>query len=297
MSFTGQPLVGDPQAYASGEDMLAYEDSQYEPPDVELDEQAIAQQVFDDLATRSPGWTANDGNLDTWLIESFSAVAAAIRTFAADVPAAIFRTYGTQILGLPIDPPFAAQGTARFEVIDAQGYTILAGTQIALYATGDQQIGFETAFDLVIPPGEFFGDVPISSLVDGTLGNGLSGQGDVLDPIAWISMVTVADQTYGGDDGQTDNDYIDNLSVLLKLVAIRPILPQDYATLALQNDAVGRAIAMDGYNPADNTWSNERMITLVLTDLNGQPGPASREGHDLGAARIDARSQLRRQHH
>lgn len=270
MSFNS-PVVGEPLAQASGEDMLAHEDSAYEPPDVELDEQAIAQQVFDDLATRSPGWTANDGNLDTWLIEAFSAVASAIRTLAADVPAAIFRTYGTQILGIVIRPPLAAQGTAHIEVIDAQGYTVQAGTQIALYATGDQQIGFETASDLTIAPGDFFGDVAISALVDGSLGNGLSGQADVLDPINWISLVTVADPTYGGDDGQTDNDYLDNLSVLLKLVAIRPILPQDYATIALQNPSVGRAIAMDGYNPDDGSWGNERMVTLVLTDMDGQP--------------------------
>lgn len=272
MSFT--PQVGDPQVLASASDASATEDSTYAGPDVELDEQAIAQQVFDDLATRSPGWVANDGNLDTWLIEAFAAVASAIRTLAADVPAAIFTTYGTQILGIPVRPPLAAQGTAHIEVVDTQGYTVQAGTQIALYATGDQQIGFETASDLTIPPGGFFGDVAISSLVDGTLGNGLSGQADVLDPIAWISLVTVAEETYGGDDGQTANDYLDNLSVLLKLVAIRPILPQDYATIALQNPAVGRAIAMDGYNPDDGTWGNARMITLVLTDLNGQPVPS-----------------------
>ena len=79
MSFSNSTVVGDPQALASGEDMISNEDSIYEPPDVELDEQAIAQQVFDDLATRSPGWTANDGNLDTWLIEAFAAIGAAIR--------------------------------------------------------------------------------------------------------------------------------------------------------------------------------------------------------------------------
>lgn len=274
MSFSNSTVVGDPQALASGEDMISNEDSIYEPPDVELDEQAIAQQVFDDLATRSPGWTANDGNLDTWLIEAFAAIGAAIRTLAADVPAAIFRTYGTQILGIPIDPPLASQGTAHIEVTDSQGYTIEAGTQIALYATGSTQVGFETASDLVIAPGAFTGDVAISCLVDGAIGNGLSGQADVLDPISWITLVTVAEPTYGGDDGQTDNTYLDNLSVLLKLVAIRPILPQDYATLALQNPAVGRAIAMDGYNPEDGTWGNERMVTLVLTDPNGQPTPS-----------------------
>lgn len=271
MSFSNGTVVGDPEAFASAEDMLANEDSVYEPPDVELDEQAIAQQVFDDLATRSPGWVANDGNLDTWLIEAFAAVGAAIRTLAADVPAAIFRTYGTQILGIPIAPPLAAQGTAHIEVTDSQGYTIEAGTQIALYETGSTQVGFETASDLVIAPGAFAGDVAISCLVDGAIGNGLSGQADVLDPIAWITLVTVAEPTYGGDDGETDNTYLDNLSILLKLVAIRPVLPQDFATIALQNPAVGRAIAMDGYNPDDGSWGNERMVTLILTDPNGLP--------------------------
>jgi hypothetical protein len=127
--------------------------------------------------------------------------------------------------------------------------------------------------DLVIDPGGFFGDVDISALVDGSLGNGLSGQAQVIDPLAFVSLITVANPTSGGLDGQTDSDYLDNLSVLLKLVAIRPILPSDYATLALQNPAVGRAIALDGYDPTTDSWNNARTITLILTDFNGQPLP------------------------
>lgn len=290
MSFVNQPLIGDPEAIASAQDSLATEDSTYQGPDVELDEQAIAQQVFDDLAGRVPGWAANDGNLDTWLIEAFAAVAASVRALTADVPAAVFRTYGTEILGIPIQAPLPATGSARFEAIDTQGYTIAAGTQIALSRTGDEQIGFETVSDLVIAPGQFAGDVDLSALVDGSLGNGLSGEAQVVDPLAFVSLITVATPTTGGLDGQTDSDYLDNLSVLLKLVAIRPILPGDYATLALQNPSVGRAIAMDGYDPTTDTWGNERTITLILADYNGDPVP--QEVKDAVQASLEAAREV-----
>jgi hypothetical protein len=50
----------------------------------------------------------------------------------------------------------------------------------------------------------------------------------------------------------------------------RPILPRDFSILArytaLQSGAKIRVLALDGYNPADGTSNNERMISLAAID-------------------------------
>ncbi len=60
----------------------------------------------------------------------------------------------------------------------------------------------------------------------------------------------------------------------MRVIALRPILPGDFAILALRVVGVGRAVAMDGYDPATQTWEHVRTITLVLTDELGEPVPA-----------------------
>jgi hypothetical protein len=55
------------------------------------------------------------------------------------------------------------------------------------------------------------------------------------------------------------------------MVALRPVLPQDFAILALQVPGVARAVALNLYNPADGSWTNARTVTLILTDDNGLP--------------------------
>jgi hypothetical protein len=57
----------------------------------------------------------------------------------------------------------------------------------------------------------------------------------------------------------------------MRAIGLRPVLPADFAILALQVPGVARAIAMNLYNPADGTWTNDRTVTLILADIDGQP--------------------------
>jgi len=50
----------------------------------------------------------------------------------------------------------------------------------------------------------------------------------------------------------------------------RPILPADFSNMALDADpTIYRAVAIDGYNPADSTYNNQRMITIAAIDAAG----------------------------
>jgi hypothetical protein len=244
----------------------------YLAPDVETDQDAIAEAVFTALAARAPGWQAHDGNLDTWLIEAWSEVGAEVRSLAAQVPASIFMTYGQNVLGIPPHIATAANGSATFIAGDTQGYTIDVGTTFALARSGNDLVAFETLQEAVIAVGEStVTAVPFAAVETGADGNGLSGDGQMLDPIVWVQSVTVPDPTVDGADEETAEDYLDRITLLLQMVALRPVLPQDFAILALQVPGVGRAIAMNLYDPATNTWTNARTVTLILTDADGQP--------------------------
>jgi hypothetical protein len=272
--FPGAAFAGDPEEVWNPNEDLAIEDTTVARPDLATDERVIAEEVFDSLVTRSPGWVAHDGNLDVWIIEAFARAAAEIRGQVADVPDAIFATYGVEVLGIPIAPPRPATGTSIWTAVDELGYRIPAATQFTLARTGDDLVAFEVLEAAEIPRDETqVAGVRIRALEDGVDGNGLRGEGEIVDPLAWVESIVVDPPTTNGFDGQSMFDYLREIVGLLRMIALRPVLPGDFALLALRVPGVGRAIAMDLYDPATDTWGHERTITLVVTDPNGQRCP------------------------
>jgi hypothetical protein len=270
------PVAGDfpsdPEETWNPNAEMALRETTIAQADIDTDARVIAERVYDRMAERIPGWVAHDSELATILIDEFSTVAAEIRQEALSVPEAIFVTYGEEVLGIPIAPPEPATGWADWTAIDDRGYTVGPSTQFTLARSGDELVVFEVVAGATIPPGQRVAShVQVRSLESGANGNGLSGPGDPVDPLVWVESIDVSVPTWGGSNGQTNDEYISDLISLLRVIALRPILPWDFAILALRVYGVGRAIAMDGYRPSDGTWGHAREITLVLTDDDGEP--------------------------
>jgi hypothetical protein len=262
----------DPEEVPNPNADMAFEETAMARPDVETDTRAIAERIYDGLASRFPGWVAHDGNLEVGLTDEWSAVAAELRQEAVTVPEAIYQTYGEEVLGIPATPPAPAVGTSTWTALDKQGYTITAGIQLTLARTGDDLVAFEVLSSVEIPQGQDSVDgVEIVAIADGAQGNGLNGPAELIDPLSWVQEVTVSQPTAGGLNGQTLEDYLTQLIMLMRVIALRPILPLDFAILALRVYGVGRAVAMDLYDPTDGTWGHERTITLILTGDDGKP--------------------------
>ena len=267
-------MVGDPGEVPNPNAEMAFQETAMAVPDIEQDSQAISQQIFDALADAFEDWVAADGNLEVWLTEEYSTVAAEIRSEAVTVPEAIYQTFGEEVLGIVATPAQPAIAVSQWQALDALGYTIPAGTQLTLARTGDDLVGFQVVETTAIPVGETFIDgVELVAVINGQDGNGLSGPAQLVDPLAWAPIVTVdpATPTAGGIDAQPLDEYLTELILLFRLIALRPILPLDFAILALRNPSVGRAVAMDGFDPATATWGNARTITLIVTDPDGEP--------------------------
>ena len=74
------------------------------------------------------------------------------------------------------------------------------------------------------------------------------GEAELVTAIDGVDLITVT-TAQGGQDPEDDDAYLDRVTILLQLLAPRPILPDDHALLAIQIPGVGRASAIDLYIP------------------------------------------------
>lgn len=261
----------------------------YITPEIETDPDAIAQIGFDFVATLYPGWGPTPGDPMTISIEVHARMIAERTDVDALVPTAIFRYYGASLFGLPPVDAVAAGGEVTITAIDDAGYTIPAGTQMSI-ASLPAPVGFETVEDAVIAPGDTeIAGVAIVALTDGLVGNDLTVDPQPVDTLDFIQGIALDDATSGGTDAEEDGEYLGRLSRELELAAPRPILPRDFAVFAERHPLVERSVALDGYNPDDGTWNNERFITTAIVGPSGA-NPSTGTKNEVRAD-LDARRE------
>jgi uncharacterized phage protein gp47/JayE len=235
----------------------------------------LMEQAFNYLELKIPGWQAAEGNLDVWMIEAFAGEAADVATIATQVPKSIFRFFGQQLFGIPSIEASAAVVETTWYAMDAVGYTIIAGTQFGVRdSSGDLHV-FVVTNDVAIPTGKSStdpGQVVGVATIPGASASGIgtaNGQVELIDPLVWMDHITQIDKTNGGQDAESDDDYLDRLALELQTISPRPILPRDFSILARNIPGVQRATTLDLYNPANGTSNNERMVTVISLDEAG----------------------------
>lgn len=237
---------------------------------VETDIEDNLARAFAEMRAIFPAWTANEAHLEVALIEEFARMSTETAQSAGFVSQLVFARWG-QLVGIEQSPGVRAGTTADFTVQDDAGYTIPAATGVALRVAGDDFRLFLTQADIVIPPGqtEVLG-VPLEAAVVGTDYNGIAAApASLTEQYAFITSVETTTITTGGIDPEDFDGYVDRLSEDLRLLTPRPILPDDFAILARNVPGVARARAINGFNPVDLSYGNERMVTVVGLDVNG----------------------------
>lgn len=223
-----------------------------------------------------PGWVPPAGGLATIQIESWAREASELWQLASEVEDAIFRGFGPLAGIYPVNASQAA-GASTWTMVDTDGYTIPAGTQVGIRTSGDTLVPFRTAAAVTVPPGSSVtavGGVAIIAVDPGAAGSGLGGVGfalELIDPLDFVQSAVLTAVTTGGVDAEPDVDFLNRLSTELQLLTDTPILPNDFAILARKIAGVDRALALDTYNPADDTFDNERMVAVAVIDAAGQP--------------------------
>lgn len=245
---------------------------------VETDPEQLAQEALEYLAEVIPGFDPAEGNLEQWLVRAQARIAAEVRDLAADVPAAIFRKFGADLLNLPPNEAAPAAITSTWAMNDTAGYTIPAGTVVSIDATGDVALPFQTVVDVTVAPGALTtaaGAVLLEQVLDtdagegGASGNGLTGPATLVDVLDFVNGITLVGSTTGGADAEEDDAYLNRLRRKLQLLSPRPILPDDFAVLAQDVAGVWRAVAIDLYDPANPSVQTPRAVSVAAVDVNG----------------------------
>lgn len=219
------------------------------------DTQSLADAAVQRLVDQWPDWTPDDADLEVIQIETIAPMAQNTAEVASIVPDAIFRAYGTKLLGLPYLTGAPARGVATFTALDAVGYDSQIPVEIAL-----QGMAFTTDSPVVIPAGQDSVDAPITCSTDGNDGNGLFGSADLTTAVPWIDMVVVNAATAGGVDPEGDPAYQDRLSDRLQLQATTLVAGRDFELMAVQQPGIGRALAIVG---------QARQVTVAVTNEVG----------------------------
>jgi uncharacterized phage protein gp47/JayE len=236
----------------------------------------LARVAVDRIRADYPSWDPQPGGFDWLLIESLGQIVAEMVQASTDVRTSLFRHAGLHIFGVaPIDAA-PASGVTTWTASDTVGYVIPAGTLVGYRHAGDVVV-FATVADTILPSGvSTVSGVVVTATTPGADGNGLTGPELIDSTLPWVTAVTQATPTTGGEDGETDDAYLARLPDEIR-VQNTPVLPGDFQAVALRVPGVGRAVAIEGWDTTANTIGNERMVGVAVTDPAGQPvAPAVR---------------------
>jgi hypothetical protein len=226
------------------------------------------------------GWTPRPGNVESVLLEANGQMGAELVDQAAQVDPAVFAYFGQSILGIALREATPAISAADFTFAAGFVGSVPAGTALAFPAPDGNAYIFVTD-DAVDSNGTLRSAV--TALEAGSEPNGSAGPGQVLDAVDGVATVALVYPASGGTDEETGEEYLDRLADALTMLAPRPILPQDFATMARQVQGVGRALAIDLLQPPasaggygqprgaepDGTTPVERCVTVAITAEDG----------------------------
>ncbi|MDO8187217.1 baseplate J/gp47 family protein [Conexibacter sp. JD483] len=226
-------------------------------PEISTDPAELEQIAIRYLQDGFPEWQPADGDLMTWLIGAHARMIAEERDIAADVPIEqILRPLGEEVHQILPRVATGATVNAVVTLIDDSGYTVPEGTEVLVRTAGDDGVTMAVTDDVTVRPGEGVAGEFVRTTVrlraisgrEGIAGNGLrAGRNSavLIRPLEFVTEVALLDESTGGTDAETDEQYLQRLVDTLALTSPVPILPEDFAALARQQPGVSRALAFN----------------------------------------------------
>jgi len=239
------------------------------------------EKLQEELAARGiVGWEPNDSDLEIIEISAVSLMASYVANVAAVVPSAIFRKYGTELLKVAYNEGANATCSTQWTLLEENGEyparIIEAGTQLTI-----GELAFYVESEVKVAKGKSSATVQLVAAERGTEYNGLKETIQLVDAINWVSEVKIVGESSGGVDQETDEEYQERLASLLALQAPRPITAENFAAFVLDAPSsilptgvvVGRATAIDGYNPEAHTFeATPKTGSKVLKEVTSFTG-------------------------
>jgi hypothetical protein len=221
-------------------------------------EDDLQRRAFDVLRGFWENWTEDEGDLGVIMTKALAPLAQNSVEVASRVPSAIWRSFGTSLVGVPYSSGSPAYAVGTFTLTDNLGHTIPSGTEVDIDGHA-----FYTTQDVIVAPGATsVGGVTVLARESGTDQNGLAGDTTaLLSPLAFVTSFTVDTPSQGGVAPDDDFGYQNRLVRELMLSAKTLVTARDYELMASSDAQVGRAIISS--NPTT------RAITVTLQGPDG----------------------------
>lgn len=241
---------------------------------IEADVGKLEDKTYERIRAVWSNWEPATFNLEVPMISGFASQYADLAEAAGDVMTAILETLGKKIHQLPPILATSATAATTWTMTDALGYTIPAGTQVQIAASGSDAYAFEVLEEVQVPVGSTeteLGEVILVASIPGSAPNGLEADPTLISALNFVATdgITLESAVAGGVDDEDVETYLGRLVALLELQSPRPILAADVAKLARSVPGVYRAVAIDNYDPETETFDNEKMTAVAAVDEDG----------------------------
>lgn len=260
------PIAGNPPPDLSG-----YVDLRiYDVTDQEMVETARAS-----LELNIPELTLREGHTETLLLEAIALENAELIVAINRLPGAVVEAI-LQIASVTKDYGGPAFATATITAGDTAGHTIPAGTRLYLPLSDGSAVTF-----LIEPPdgiidvGNSTVTVSLISAENTSAANGvpIGTPLELADPVPFIDSIVLASAVVDGRDPEEDDEWRDRGVARLSRLSDALVVPRHFEAAALEDPAVGRALAIDVWDPAGggNPGDNPGHITVCVLGDDGNP--------------------------
>lgn len=229
------------------------------------------QAIFDASLARylelAPDARPRDGSIETLLLEAVAVAGADIVYAANRVPAAVVEGI-LALYGVPRSTGTPATGVVTLTLDGTRTLTVTAGQQLSDPTTGLTLIVSTTTTGTSVSTLE----VPVETEDPGGAGNAITAGAvlDLIDSIPYVTAATVTTGFSGGSDPESDAAYLDRASTVLARVTSSLVLPEHFVAYCLQDTRVGRATAIDLYEPGGTPGSDIGHLTVFLYGRGAQ---------------------------
>jgi hypothetical protein len=262
-------------------------DAGYITPQLDVDQEALKARAYANFQARYPEASLPaEGSLLAFDIDTDAETAADTNTLVMQVAEDLAAWVLGNILQEPQRQPIAATSTLTVQVVGDTAVTIGAGEYFE--ATGPD--GDPVTLLTLTPKSAAQGTTAITGIEvqaqdPGAATNGASGPVQGAESFPFAISATLDAPLTGGSDGEEFGAYLARLTELATLMAPQPIMAAEFARYAaLKVEGVGRAIALDGTQPADpvtpgnpvtpGTTVNTGVERAVLVGITGTDGTA-----------------------
>src|SRR5271169_3538399 len=166
--------------------MAGYVEVELTTSEITLYEEFVARLKEELEAKGIVGWVPSEGDMEIIIGKMVAGMAANVAGVASVVPSAIFRKYGTELLGVQFNEGVAAKAKTLWKLKGEVGEKhIPQGTNLEISG-----YGFMVETETAIPSNATEVKVPIVAVERGTEYNNLTGVAQQVNPISYVLEVT-----------------------------------------------------------------------------------------------------------